>query len=488
MQASLLVEQLHHVLKHNKLDEPGILVEFQMKHAPGAATRPESSWFCLGSLQKMRPVLLHVLVHLIPHGQADEEPGKILCLETHGEGQDNRIARLSTSHQVLHKLYMERADHDIDPDISVSVWKTMHPQHSSKYGNHFFVACAADTTDVLGPSFQALVAEKQKSQPPVLWVAFQSMIAVYCSQFSVNFVCPWPIPWLIDQFSQLNSQPTRTQDSGPILQTITCAKEPLLPFGLSLRLKSTNRAAKAAGDRGGAGDDVAGSKRLPAGSTQKKDLLWASAFGHGAKKKNKHARGGGEAASAAHARVPAAAAAESSGLVDAESSGDVQLVEPLGAEVAMRRQADVELAVVTRAMSGPDVEEEEEEQQRPIDGRPLPRPASSEPPEAPAPAPAAARVKRLIGLCGFDVAPQRGQGSKCFFCSAPIAKGTLRFDYQFSESGKMARYIHPGCVAQIPAKGRENSLNFLRMHLQSDVAGQQVRDAEAILRSMSESA
>lgn len=100
-------------------------------------------------------------------------------------------------------------------------------------------------------------------------------------------------------------------------------------------------------------------------------------------------------------------------------------------------------------------------------------------------APKAKGFRRLIGICGYNVAPLRGQGSKCYFCSSAIQKETFRFEYQFSASGKIARYMHPTCVAQIPPQGLQNSINFLEGLQASDDVMQHAQDAKRVLAAMS---
>ena len=164
-QAQLLVEQFHHVLKQGKLDEPGTFVRFQYADAAEPQANVGESgqaWFCVGSMQKMRPVILHALVHLIPAASSDEESEKVLRLETVGEGA-KRAARISTSHQALHSLYAQRADRS--EDIAVSVWRSLPAKSSRDLGNHFVVHGDPDVRDVLGPSFSATVQQKASRAP-----------------------------------------------------------------------------------------------------------------------------------------------------------------------------------------------------------------------------------------------------------------------------------------------------------------------------------
>ena len=141
-------------------------------------------------------------------------------------------------------------------------------------------------------------------------------------------------------------------------------------------------------------------------------------------------------------------------------------------DAALSNEAEAELEQAEQILAIPVLQDEEQEeatagQARAAESRPAPP-----------------RIKRLIGLRGFDVAPNRGSGSKCYLCQAQISKMSVRFDYQFSESGKMSRYIHPECCSLIPEKGRANSLNFLRQHADSDVAGEQIQSAITVPSSM----
>ena len=106
-------------------------------------------------------------------------------------------------------------------------------------------------------------------------------------------------------------------------------------------------------------------------------------------------------------------------------------------------------------------------------------PAAPEPPNPPV-----LRILRLIGICGHNVAPHRGQGSKCYFCGSAIDKGSVRFDYQFSESGKISRYIHPSCVTLIPEKGRKNSWEYLGKIEGDEIVGEAARTARSVLAAM----
>lgn len=71
------------------------------------------------------------------------------------------------------------------------------------------------------------------------------------------------------------------------------------------------------------------------------------------------------------------------------------------------------------------------------------------------------RNKLAVGLIGCGRAPERGKGSICYFCGSGILKGQVRFEYRFSSSGKIPRYIHPECCVQIPADARQVSIDFL---------------------------
>ena len=124
-EATLLVQQLHYVLKQHKVDEPGTFVRFA--YADAAAGDEEDSdvaavcWFCLGSLQKLQPVMLHVLVRLVPHSMCESENGRILCLDTSpaADGGDGRAARMATSHQVLlHAFYAQHFKPPLPPSQS----------------------------------------------------------------------------------------------------------------------------------------------------------------------------------------------------------------------------------------------------------------------------------------------------------------------------------------------------------------------------------
>ena len=168
-EAALLVEQLHHVLKANKLDEPGTFIRLALFE--GGAGEDGARWFCVGSLQKMRPIRLHALVHFLPHAAAgDASEGVVLCLETqaHGQTGDHRTARISTSHQVLDSFNAERGD----GDISLSVWKSLPARTSPDWGNHFLVQSPADVRDVLGPSFRVAAAPKAEKSAKVAWPSY----------------------------------------------------------------------------------------------------------------------------------------------------------------------------------------------------------------------------------------------------------------------------------------------------------------------------
>ena len=243
-----------------------------------------------------------------------------------------------------------------------------------------------------------------------------------------------------------------------------------MPFDLSARGKQPRKQP-----------DVKGpAKKSGQGQNQRSDLLWATAFGPvGRRPRTQKPKKEefGDAADAADAgdiaeefepEATAAASAEPSSSSTSAST-----------EVAMRHSAQVEFQAVEQALAVPlhvDLQQEEQE----AAAEPAPPPSAPDAGRAQTPS----RPQRLIGICGFDVAPARGSGSKCYLCSSSIAKGSLRFDYQFSVSGKMSRYIHPECCPMISEKGRENSLKFLRMHEASDIAGEQVRRAIQVLSSM----
>lgn len=123
------------------------------------------------------------------------------------------------------------------------------------------------------------------------------------------------------------------------------------------------------------------------------------------------------------------------------------------------------------------------------------QPASQ--PVAPAPAPAVALPARSlpIGVIGYEKAPMKGRGSFCYFCNSFITKGSWRFEYRFSASGKIPRWIHPSCTLHIPVNGRDNSIKFLEGLLASAGSGDgqgldeallsHVRDSLKILRAIS---
>ena len=175
-QACLLVQQLHYVLKQRKLDEPGVFI--QLKYAVGgddadaAGADEDDRWLCLGSLQKMRPIVLHACVHLLKHAASESEANTVLCLETvaHGYAADggNRMARISTSHQIFHSMYGQRGDRS--EDIQVAVWKSLPARSTAEMGNHFLVTGKPDAKDILGPSFKAQVIPKEDRSSKVAWL------------------------------------------------------------------------------------------------------------------------------------------------------------------------------------------------------------------------------------------------------------------------------------------------------------------------------
>ena len=165
-QASLLVEQLHHVLKQNKLDQPGTLIRLQYADAEVAGPDPDRRWFFMGSLQKMRPQILHTLVHLTPRSDANAEADlrwvlRLDIVDSELEGQ--RMARISTSHQVLRSMYTQRAHHS--QDIAVCVWSSIAAESSDDFGNGFLAQSEPSLTATLGPSFKAEIQQKQTAKP-----------------------------------------------------------------------------------------------------------------------------------------------------------------------------------------------------------------------------------------------------------------------------------------------------------------------------------
>ena len=183
---------------------------------------------------------------------------------------------------------------------------------------------------------------------------------------------------------------------------------------------------------------------------------------------------------AASGQVVAASDPEPDGFSEpASSSKDEPVSTGLETEVPLRSQAQTELQAAQKVMRLP---LETDMQQEALEELQSAQAATSRPASEASSKPR--RAVRLLGLCGFDVAPQRGSGSKCMLCGSAIPKGSVRFDYQFSESGKMSRYIHAECCSLIPAKARQNSLHFLRENVGSDVAGAQIRSAIAVLEDM----
>ncbi len=98
-----------------------------------------------------------------------------------------------------------------------------------------------------------------------------------------------------------------------------------------------------------------------------------------------------------------------------------------------------------------------------------------------------------IGVIGYEKAPMKGRGSFCYFCEGFIPKGSWRFEYRFSASGKIPRWIHPSCTLQIPLNGRGNSTQFLEGLLASHGGDGQgldktllhhIRESLGILRAM----
>ena len=170
------------MLKANKLDEPGTFI--RLAPSEGGGGEDGARWFCIGSLQKMRPIRLHALVHFLPHAAAEDESEDIvLCLETqaHGQAGDHRTACISTSHQVLHALNAERGE----GDINVSVWKSLPARTSLGWGNHFLVQRPADAHDVLGPSFRAAAAPKSDKSAKVAWPSYTEALGcrLVCESF-----------------------------------------------------------------------------------------------------------------------------------------------------------------------------------------------------------------------------------------------------------------------------------------------------------------
>ena len=159
------MEQLHHVLKRHKLDEPGTFLRLACQDDGGAAAK-DARWFCVGSLQKMKPVILHALIHLLPHASSESERHSILCLETWlpvEHAPDDRVCRISTSHRILHSLYGQRGGRG--EDIAVCVWRSLRAATSPEFGNHFILDRKPDAEDVLGPSFKAEVQRAERAGP-----------------------------------------------------------------------------------------------------------------------------------------------------------------------------------------------------------------------------------------------------------------------------------------------------------------------------------
>ena len=270
---------------------------------------------------------------------------------------------------------------------------------------------------------------------------------------------------------------------------------PLLPFGLLAR-KPAGRQPRPSSK---ADKQKQQQQHAPA---QKCELLWASAFGPRQKRQRKGQEGqeaaepaepdaadvlmvagtGGDSSEEDPTRMASSSScAPSSSRPEGRGSRKRESREPGDPDLqeAMRPEARLELLAAEQVLSVPlDLELQEEAREQEMEA------ASAASRAPPAPAARPARLVRVIGICGFDVAPSRGQGSKCYFCNMAIAKGSVRFDYQFSESGKMSRYIHPECCSMIPEKGRLNSVTFLRGHTDSTVAGNQVKTAISVLECM----
>ena len=256
-----------------------------------------------------------------------------------------------------------------------------------------------------------------------------------------------------------------------------------MPFGLLAR-KPVGRQPRP-GSKAGKQKQQQQEQHAPA---QKCDLLWASAFGPRQKRQRKNQEAAAAASADSSGEEPTEKASSSSCAASASrpsgggsrKSGGREADDP-DLQEAMRPEARLELLAAEQELSVPlEVEMQQEAREQDME-------AASAAPRSPrlqAPQARPARLVRVIGICGFDVAPSRGQGSKCYFCNMPIAKGSVRFDYQFSESGKMSRYIHPECCSMIPAKGRLNSLTFLRGHTDSSVAGNQAKNAISVLECM----
>ena len=263
---------------------------------------------------------------------------------------------------------------------------------------------------------------------------------------------------------------------------------PQLPFGLSLlRLtgKRTRQQDSDAMDIDYENEKRAKKTRKQPIAKAKVELLWAKVFGvdKNDKKVQKLQRAQEEAA--AESGVGSTfEPARSSWEVDPRAGDGFNRdqdhdhegpVRPaLEEEVLLRPQAEAEFRAAEQQLLSPmePVEEEVAEAPPAAAQVAVSAPKARQPP------------RRQIGLCGLDRAPQRGQGSKCYLCQASIPKQSIRFDYQFSESGKMSRYIHPGCCALIPARAIQNSLKFLREHRDSDIAQDEVRGAITVLQSM----
>ena len=249
-----------------------------------------------------------------------------------------------------------------------------------------------------------------------------------------------------------------------------------MPFGLSARKPG------ACPRRPGNSSDSS----KPKATAQKTELLWAKVFG-GEQGRQKRKKGTVATEAEIVEIVAEADAAGSSGSGTASSSrgppppgAGVGWDEPdLEWEdcVALRAGAADEMQAVIR-MEATDILEGDESAKDAAE-QPSGSKGSKGQPKKPLQAP-----RRLLGICGFDLAPVRGQGSKCYFCQSLIPKQSVRFDYQFSESGKMSRYIHPACCTMIPAANRENSLSFLRKHVDSEVAGEQIQAAINVLSCM----
>ena len=90
---------------------------------------------------------------------------------------------------------------------------------------------------------------------------------------------------------------------------------------------------------------------------------------------------------------------------------------------------------------------------------------------------------KSLGILGVGYA--RRAGVKCFHCDGSIEKNQIRFDYAY-HLRKPSRCIHPGCLVQMNADARTNSVKILDTLLRGRTLDAEERaccqEAAAILR------